>query len=329
MTSPTLRDHARLRDAEGDGTRTAAPEADGATPGRLLPRLRAALRVRHYSARTEEAYVGWVRRYVRFHGLRHPSVLGERDVAAFLTHLAIAGRVAPATQNQALAALQFLYRDVLARPLALPAAAAVRAKRAPRVPVVLTREEAWAVIGALRGPSALVALLLYGAGLRLLECLRLRVKDVDLARAELTVRAGKGGKDRRTVLPEAARAPLAEQLARVRRLHASDLARGGGEVPLPGALARKLPGASRSWGWQWVFPAARRYLDPATGRPVRAPLHETAVQRAVAAAVRGLGLTSARPVTRSATRSPRTCSRTATTSARCRSCSGTATCARR
>ena len=280
------------------GDRPAPASSDGhARPGgdRLLPRVATALRVRHYSERTVEAYCGWVRRFVRFSGLRHPRDLGEREVERFLTHLAVEARVAPPTQNQALAALLFLYRHVLALPLALPEHA-VRAKARPRIPVVLGREEVWAVLDAVaRGPAgrtpALVAMLLYGAGLRLAEALALRVKDVDLAGGELTVRAGKGGKDRRTMLPDVARAPLREHLARVRALHGRDLARGLGRVALPHALARKLPEAGRDWRWQWVFPARRRYQDPATGELVRHHLHESVVQRAVTAAVRAAGIT--------------------------------------
>jgi integron integrase len=267
--------------------------AGGAQP-RLIPQIVAALRVRHYSERTVEAYVGWIRRFIRFHGLRHPRDLAARDIERFLTSLAVDAQVAPSTQNQALAALLFLYRDVLAIPIALPEHA-VRAKTRVRVPVVMTRDEVWAVIGALeRAPAgrtpALVATLLYGAGLRLSEALCLRVKDLDLPRGELTVRAGKGGKDRCTVLPEVARAPLRAHLERVRALHGRDLARGDGRVALPHALARKWPDAGRDWRWQWVFPARRRYRDVATGAWLRHHLHETAIQRAVATAVRAAGL---------------------------------------
>jgi len=279
---------------EGDVTAASGGAGDGrASPAarapRLLESLRREIRVRHYSARTEDAYVGWVRRYVRFHGLRHPRVLDERHVERFLSHLALDGRVAAPTQNQALAALLFLYRDVLRVPLAFPDGVA-RAKGHRRLPDVLTRSEVWAVLGQLRGTSALVGLLLYGGGLRLLECLGLRVKDVDLARGELVVRAGKGGKDRRTMLADAAREPLRRHLVAVERLHARDLSSGGGHVVLPDALARKYPGASREWRWQFVFPARRRYRDPVTGGFGRHHLDPSAVQRAVAAAVRRAGI---------------------------------------
>jgi integron integrase len=279
---------------EPPSTRPAREARSPASRQRLLPQIASALRVRHYSERTVEAYVGWVRRFVRFHGLRHPSELGARDVERFLTALAVDAHVSPSTQNQALAALLFLYRDVLAIPLDLPQHA-VRAKTRVRVPVVLTRDEVWAVIEAIgRTPAgrtpALVATLLYGSGLRLCEALSLRVKDVDPARGELTVRAGKGAKDRCTVLPAVAQDPLRQHLERVRVLHGRDLARGFGRVALPHALARKLPEAGRDWRWQWVFPARRRYRDASTGEWVRHHLHETAVQRAVADAVRAVGL---------------------------------------
>jgi integron integrase len=210
-------------------------------------------------------------------------------VERFLSHLAIDGRVAPPTQNQALAALLFLYRDVLRVPLALPDGA-VRAKGHRRVPQVLTRAEVWSVLGRMRGTPALVGLLLYGGGLRLMECLGLRVKDVDFARGELLIRTGKGGKDRRTILADAAREPLRRHLTAVERLHGRDLAAGGGRVPLPDAFARKYPGASREWRWQFVFPARRRYRDSTTGELGRHHLDPSAVQRAVADAVRRAGI---------------------------------------
>lgn len=256
----------------------------------LLRQLRRIIRTRHYSPHTEEAYASWVRRFVRFHGLRHPRELGEYEVERFLSHLAVTDRVAPSTQNQALAALLFLYREVLRLPLAVPEAT-VRAKRRPRLPVVLTRAEVWRVIETLRGTPALVGLLLYGGGLRLNEALQLRVKDVDLDRGELLIRAGKGGKDRRTVLPESARRPLDAHLRVVQRLHARDLATGGGRVPLPHALARKFPDAGRQWPWQFVFPAARRHIDRTTQEPARHHLHETVMQRAMTRAVRDANLT--------------------------------------
>ena len=265
--------------------RRATPDPPDDRGPRLLPRLRAVLAVRHYSPRTADAYCGWVRRYVRFHGLRHPMELSAGDVGAFLSHLATAGRVSASTQNQAHAALLFLYRDVLGVPLGA-VEALVHAKRPVRLPVVLTRDEVRAVLAELHGPSALVALLLYGGGLRVLEALHLRVKDVDLARPQLVVRDGKGAKDRVTVLPGRAVPTLRAHLARVQRLHARDLAAGAGRVALPGALARKLPGAAAEWAWQWVFPASRQYRDRETGEPRRHHLHATVVQRAVRDAAR-------------------------------------------
>ena len=258
-------------------------------PPRLLARVRAALAVRHYSERTAEAYCAWVRRYVRFHDLRHPREMGATDVGAFLSHLATAGRVSASTQNQAHAALRFLYGDVLGTPLG-PVETLVHAKRPIRVPVVLSRDEVRSVLARLRGPTALAALILYGGGLRLLEALQLRVKDVDLARPQILVRAGKGAKDRVTLLPERAVAPLRAHLARVRELHARDLAAGAGRVTLPGALARKLPEAPAEWAWQWVFPAARQYRDRETGERRRHHLHPSVLQRAIREAALRAGL---------------------------------------
>ena len=256
---------------------------------RLLDRVRAAIRVKHYSRRTEKAYVGWIRRFVLFHGKRHPATLGAAEVTAFLSHLAVQRRVSASTQNQALCALLFLYREVLEMDLPW-LDGLVRAKRPQRVPVVLDRAEVRALLAHLQGTPWLVASLLYGAGLRLLEAMRLRVKDVDFQRREIVVRDGKGAKDRRTLLPGSVRRPLAEHLRRVRRQHVADLAAGRGEAPLPVSLARKYPAAGREWGWQWVFPATRHYRDPVTGRRRRHHLHESVVQRAVKRAAREAGL---------------------------------------
>ena len=261
-----------------------------AAPERLLVAVRRVLRTRHYSPRTEEAYTAWIRRYVHFNGLRHPTELRESDIERFLSSLAIDSQVMPSTQNQALAALLFLYRDVLRIPIAAPEQT-VRAKGKRRIPEVLTRAEVWAVLRELSGVPAVVALLLYGGGLRLLECLELRVKDVDLARGELLVRAGKGGKDRRTLLSDAARDPVQRHLTAVERLHRSDVAAGHGYVLLPGALHRKLPRAAQEWRWQYLFPSRRPYRDPTTGELRRHHLHESVVQRAVSEAVRRSGVT--------------------------------------
>jgi integron integrase len=259
-------------------------------PVRLLDRVRAAARVRHYSPRTEKAYVAWVRRFVLFHGKRHPLDMGPAEVGAFLAHLATEARTSASTQNQALAALLFLYEVVLERPLER-LQDVVHAKRPARLPVVLSRAEVRAILDRLRGPPALVAALLYGSGLRLLEALTLRVKDVDLDRRELTVHDGKGRKDRLTMVPEALIGPLRAHLARVHTLHERDLRRGEGAVALPDALALKYPRASREWPWQWVFPAARAYCDERTGETRRHHLHESAVQRVFRAAVRAARLT--------------------------------------
>ncbi|MFQ6046994.1 MAG: integron integrase, partial [Gemmatimonadales bacterium] len=247
-------------------------------------------RLRRLSPRTLRAYVGWIRRFVRFHGRRHPRGLGEGEVAAFLNHLVLDRGVAPSTQTQALSALLFLYEHVLGRPLGR--LEELRwAKARPRVPVVLTRAEVERVLAELRGTPRLVAMLLYGSGLRLLECLQLRVKDVDLGRREIRVRDTKGGRPRVTVLPEVVRGPLARHLSAVRRLHREDLVRGAGYVALPGALARKYPNAAREWVWQWVFPATRRQVDRVTGeRRRRHHLHASVVQRAVKAAVGRSGI---------------------------------------
>jgi len=252
-------------------------------PPRLLDRVREALRVRHYSLRTEDAYVGWIRRFILFHGVRHPDEMGSAEVVAFLTHLATVVGVAASTQNQALSALLFLYRVVLGRELAGLGDAA-RAHSQRRLPVVLSRDEAHAVLRELRGLNEIYGLagtLLYGAGLRILECLRLRVRDLDFERHQITLRNGKGGRDRPALLPRSAEAGLRRQLERTRGLHRSDLAAGEGHVKLPFALARKYPGCATLWEWQWVFPASRISADPRTGERHRHHLHETAVQRAV------------------------------------------------
>jgi integron integrase len=256
---------------------------------RLLSQVRGALRLRRYSPRTVEAYAGWVRRYVRFLGLAHPADLGGRDVARFLTWLAESARVSAATQTQAASALVFLYRHVLDLPLGR-FDDLVRARRPVRLPVVLTRDEVARVLGQLEGTPRLVAGLLYGSGLRLLEALRLRVKDVEFGAGQLVVRRGKGGKDRVTVLPQASVAELTAHLGRVRALHLADLARGAGRVVLPDALASKMPKAERAWAWQWVFPATRLVVLGRDGSRGRHHLHESVVQRAVAAAVIGAGL---------------------------------------
>jgi integron integrase len=245
--------------------------------------------VRHYSRRTEEAYVAWIRRYIVFHGKRHPAEMGAPELTSFLSALAIHGRVAASTQNQALSALLFLYREVLE--LDVPwLDGIVRAKRPQRLPVVLTRQEVLAVLRPLEDAPRHMAYLLYGSGLRLLECCRLRVQDIDFATNQIVVRSAKGDKDRVTVLPAAIKVGLARHLEDVRAQHQGDLRDGAGWVELPTALARKYPNAGREWVWQWVFPATRTYRDPATGQRRRHHLHESVLQRIVKAAVHRAGI---------------------------------------
>jgi integron integrase len=268
-----------------------SPTIPNRSAPRLLDRVRLAIRARHYSGQTERAYVYWVRQFVLFHGKRHPASMGSREIALFLTHLAVQRGVSASTQNQAFSALLFLYREVLDLPIA-NLGKTVRAKRPARVPVVLTREEVARVLGALTGVNQLMASLLYGSGLRVLECACLRVKDVDLERGELTVRGGKGDKDRVTVLPIALRAPLREQLTRATLVHEKDL-RGGVEVEIPGAVARNNPAANRALGWRWVFPASRTYVDREGGRVRRHHHHESALQRSFRVAVLAAGVKKA------------------------------------
>jgi integron integrase len=232
------------------------------------------------SHRTEQAYIGWVRRYIHHHGVRHPDEMGAAEVVEFLSHLAVEGRVSSSTQNQALSALVFLYREVLGRELE-GLDTAVRARTPRRLPVVMSRDEVRNVLARLEGDYALVGGLLYGSGLRLLECLRLRVKDLDPGRRQILVREGKGDRDRATLYPISLEAALDCHLGRLRVLHERDLQRGAAGVHLPHALERKLPNAGTEWAWQWVFPSAQLSRDPRTGIERRHHLHETAPQRAV------------------------------------------------
>jgi integron integrase len=247
------------------------------------------LRAGHYSRRTEEAYLGWIRRFIKFHGGRHPRELRESEVVAFLENLADTGKVSAATQNQALNALSFLYTHVLGQKLGSLGEFA-RARRPERLPVVLSPEEVRLLLKHLDGSMGLIGQLLYGCGLRLLECLRLRIKDVDFARLQIIVRGGKGDKDRITMLPVSVAEPLREHLAEVKRLHEEELAAGRGDVWLPEALDKKFRGAARSWAWQWVFPARQLSKDPESGKVRRHHVHENAVQKAIQKAVGESGL---------------------------------------
>lgn len=259
-------------------------------PPKLLDRVRTACRARHYSRRTADAYVSWAERYIRFHHVRHPREMAEPEVNAFLTHLAVDGDVAASTQNQALAALLFLYDAVLEQPLDR-LDGVIRANRPKRIPVVMTRDETGHVLGAMTGLPRLVAQLQYGAGLRVLEAVQLRVKDVEFDGSKIVVRDGKGFQDRVSVLPATVVPALREHLAGRQAVHARDLRRGLGRVPMPDALARKFPNADREWGWQWVFAARSHYTDRRTGVRYRHHLHESVVSRAVREAVGTVGLT--------------------------------------
>ncbi len=257
-----------------------APDGVGPQRPRLLEQVHEAICRRYFSRRTEEAYAHWIRRFIYFSGRRHPAGLGEAEVTAFLNHLAAERKVAASTQNQALSALLFLYKEVLGRELAW-LDGLQRATRPPRLPVVLTREEVERLLAELQGTRWLIASLLYGAGMRVMECLRLRVKDVDLGYRQILVRDGKGGKDRVTMMPEKLAAPFAAHLARVKSLHARDLEAGYGEVSLSYALARKYPRAGHEWIWQYVFPANHRSADPEDGVVRRHHLYDSVPQRAI------------------------------------------------
>ncbi len=259
-------------------------------PRKLLDVVRDACRARQFSRRTEEAYVGWIRRYILFHGKQHPAQLGPDAVTAFLTDVAVRLHASSATQNQAASSILFLYRDVLQLPIDAPHGV-LRPKRPRRVPVVLTRSEVGKLLAELSREPQLVCGLLYGSGLRLLEAMQLRIKDIELQRLELVVRAAKGGHERRTLLPHSLRDAVTAQIAHVRAQHERDVQLGKGWVELPRALADKYPTAPRDLMWQWLFPATRHYTDEPSGQQRRHHLHESVVQRAVKAAVRRIGLT--------------------------------------
>ncbi|MGA7479011.1 MAG: integron integrase [Azonexus sp.] len=258
-------------------------------PPKLLDQVRERLRVKHYSIRTETQYLQWIKRFILFHDKRHPREMGAVEVEAFLTHLAVAGRVAAATQNQALSALLFLYREVLN--IDLPwLDKVVRAKQPQRLPVVLTRQEVTAILDRMTGVHGLMARLLYGTGMRLMECVRLRVKDVDFERAEIVVRDGKGAKDRITMLPQALIGPLQDHLRWRRQLFEDDKAKGRAAVYLPDALGKKYPTAAVDWPWQYIFPSGSYSIDPRSGEERRHHIDEKLLQRAVKKAVQASGV---------------------------------------
>jgi integron integrase len=255
----------------------------------LLDQVRNQIRILHYSIRTEEAYINWIKQFIIFHNKRHPDELGAAEISRFLSYLASERNVAASTQNQALSALLFLYREVLDKPIDW-IDDVERAKKARRLPVVFNKAEAKAVLRHLRGEMWLMASLLYGSGLRLMEAIRLRVKDVDFSTSEIIVREGKGNKDRVTVLPKPVIYPLEQHLSRVKSIHEMDIREGYGRVYLPFALARKYPNANREWCWQYVFPASKRSVDPRSGQIQRHHIAESALQKAVKAAIRRAGI---------------------------------------
>jgi integron integrase len=271
-------------------TLVVAPATDGKPKKKLLDRVRDVTRLKHYSLRTERTYCDWIERFIRFHGMRHPAEMAEPEVGEFLTDLARVGNVSASTQNQALSALLFLYKEVLNQEIGW-LKQVERAKKPARLPVVLSRDEVHKIFAHLHATARLMAGLLYGSGLRLMECVRLRVKDVDFAYARITVRDTKGGRDRVTMLPVNLAAPLQRHLQKVKAQHEQDLADGFGEVWLPDALARKYPNAAREWSWQFVFPSSRISVDPRSQAKRRHHINESALQQAVKKAVRAARLT--------------------------------------
>jgi len=285
---------------------------------KLLDQVRAKIRYKHYSIRTEQAYTDWIRRFILHFGKRHPREMGAAEIRQFLTHLAVEGRVSASTQNQARCALLFLYKEVLETEL--PWLDDVEQAKTPkRLPVVLNRDEVQAILSRLQGTHWLIASLLYGTGMRILECLRLRVLDVDFKRREILIRDGKGNKDRVTMLPVTLVVTLQAHLQKVKALHDGDLAQGFGEVYLPFALERKYPNAAREWSWQYVFPSAKLSVDPRSGKTRRHHIQEQAIQRAVKQVVRDAGLTKAARRILYDIHLPRICWNQATISARCKS----------
>lgn len=288
-SAPRTRDGARAKTSSLRVKRHEQTSSRDQQP-RLLDRLRQALRSRHYSGRSEQSYCRWVRRFIFFHNVTHPDEMAEPEINAFLTHLAVKEKVSASTQNQALSALLFLYRYVLGREVG-DLGEVIRARKPSRLPIVMTRDEVKAVLATLSGDKWLMSSLMYGAGLRLMECLRLRVQDIDFSRSEILVRNGKGAKDCVTMLPESLKGPLQDHLKRVRTIHKRDLADGWGRVQLPVALDRKYPNAPKDWRWQWVFPQQTRWRNRHTGEQARHHMDESLVQKAVKNAVLKAGLT--------------------------------------
>lgn len=264
-------------------------ETTSPKPKKLLDQLRDAIRIKHYSYSTEKTYIHWAKRYILFHNKRHPAEMGVPEIEAFLSHLAQEGNVSASTQNQAFNAILFLYRNVLKIELVTPIHA-LRAKRSEHLPTVLSKDEVPRVISAMRGLHQLMVKLLYGCGLRLMECMRLRVKDIDFEQSQIIIREGKGEKDRATMLPSSLVQPLKEQIAYVRKLHERDVAQGYGSVELPFALARKYPHADKEFGWQYIFPSDRLSTDPRSGITRRHHLDPSGLQRAVKKAVMLTGM---------------------------------------
>ncbi len=260
------------------------------TQPRLLDQVRDTIRLKHYSIRTEETYIGWIKRYIFFHNKRHPKDMGEIEIKAFLTNLAVNRNVAASTQNQAFNALLFLYREVLKQNFG-DFSDTVRAKKPKRLPIVFTKAEVKLIIEQLDGAKWLMAQLMYGSGLRLMECMRLRVKDIDFSYRQVTVRDGKGGNDRMTMLPVITVETLNRHLEKVKLTHQLDLKAGFGSVYLPYALERKYKNANKSWGWQYVFPSTKRSIDPRSRIERRHHMHESVIQRAVRQAIRKAGIT--------------------------------------
>jgi integron integrase len=278
----------RIQSAPGlAAARSAFPPVTASRSPKLLDRLHEALRSRHYSRRTDQTYCLWVKRYIYFHKLRHPEQVAEPEINAFLTHLAVKEKVSASTQ--ALSALLFLYRHVLGTEIG-DLGELIRARKPKRLPAVMTREEVKALLGQLKGERHLMASLMYGAGLRLMECLRLRVQDIEFERNEILVRDGKGFKDRITMLPESLKTPLRDHLRKVKAIHEKDLAEGWGRVQMPYARDRKYPNAAADWRWQWVFPQENRWKNTRAGEEGRNHVHETMLQRLVKEAVRRAGI---------------------------------------